>query len=190
MPTYTFAMRPRSFDPLHLDVEIFSKSEGRLSGDWPLTDLERLCASADPQVPVGPEERVTWRLEGERRSVRGKEPEVWLTLSAQAGLSMTCQRCLQPLPVALDVRNSLQFVDGEDAAAALDADGDDDVLALTRSLNAKVLVEDELLLALPLVPRHERCPEPLLPAAGPPEAQEPARQPFAALAGLKLRRDA
>jgi uncharacterized protein len=35
------------------------------------------------------------------------------------------------------------------------------VLALEPALDLKELVEDELLLALPLVPRHEVCPEPL-----------------------------
>ncbi len=50
---------------------------------------------------------------------------------------------------------------GEEAAAALDAESDDDVLALESSLDLHALVEDELLLALPLVPRHDECPEPL-----------------------------
>ena len=45
------------------------------------------------------------------------------------------------------------FVRGEDAAAELDAESDFDVLTLTRSLDLRELVEDELLLALPLVPR-------------------------------------
>lgn len=182
-------MRTRSFDPLHLDVEVFSKSGGQLAGEWALGELERLCASADPQVPVGPADRVAWSLAGEQRSVRGKEPETWLALTAQATVSMTCQRCLSPLPVALDVRHAVQFVSGEEEAAALDAEGDDDVLALTRSLNAKALVEDELLLALPLVPRHEFCPAPLTLAADE-SADGPARQPFAALAQWKARGDA
>ena len=44
-------------------------------------------------------------------------------------------------------------------------------LALPRHLDAKELIEDELLLALPLVPRHDQCPEPLgTPAEEPPLA--------------------
>jgi len=53
------------------------------------------------------------------------------------------------------------------------------------------LVEDELLLALPLVPMHARCPVPLVPTSdastSPDAAAEPARNPFAALAGYKRR---
>ena len=69
------------------------------------------------------------------------------------------------LPLGVDRR--LFFVAGEDAAAALDTESDDDVLALEPFLDLRGLVEDELLLALPLVPRHEVCPEPLPIEPGP-----------------------
>jgi uncharacterized protein len=74
---------------------------------------------------------------------------------------------------------------GRPAAAELDADHEDDVLALNRSLDLRSLVEDELLLALPLVPRHDVCPEPL-PLVDDDENAEPERaNPFAVLAALK-----
>jgi hypothetical protein len=79
-----------------------------------------------------------------------------------------------------------RFVAGEDAAAALDAESEDDVLALTPALDLRQLIEDELLLALPIVPRHDHCPEPLPRAfADPQGAASPAENPFAALAALK-----
>ncbi len=59
---------------------------------------------------------------------------------------------------ALEAERSIFFVEGEDAAAALDAESEDDVLALTPALDLEALIEDELLLALPLIPRHERLP--------------------------------
>ena len=76
---------------------------------------------------------------------------------------------------------------GEETAAELDADTEDDVLAMTRALDVQALLEDELLLSLPLVPRHLVCPDPLVvPPDGAPDvdtAEKP--QPFAALAALK-----
>ena len=84
----------------------------------------------------------------------------------------------------LEVERNYLFVHGEDAAAQLDADSEDDVLAITRALDLRELVEDELLLALPLVPRHEVCPEPL-PLADAPQAADDKPNPFAALAALK-----
>jgi len=88
------------------------------------------------------------------------------------------------MDVALRAERRIFFVDGEDAAAALDADSEDDVLALTPALDLLELVEDELLLALPLVPRHDVCPEPL-PRAFRDEAEFVEDHPFAALAALK-----
>jgi uncharacterized protein len=47
------------------------------------------------------------------------------------------------------------------------------------------LLEDELLLSLPLVPMHVDCPVPLPPAVADQPAEEGAPHPFAALAALK-----
>ena len=93
-------------------------------------------------------------------------------------------RCLQPVALDLEVLRPLRFVADETTAAALDADSDDDVLVASRNLDLHELVEDELLLALPLVPKHERCQRNLPMAVGD-VAAEPAPNPFAALAALK-----
>mgnify|MGYP003353005379 CR=1 FL=1 len=74
----------------------------------------------------------------------------------------------------------------EQQAAELDAELEDDVLSLERSIDLRELVEDELLLALPLVPRHAECPEPLpLPDDEAPADVPEQPRPFAALAALK-----
>ena len=60
------------------------------------------------------------------------------------------------------------------------------MLELQRWMNLRDLVEDELLLALPLVPRHDACPTPLpMPADDQPESEAPPAHPFAALAQLR-----
>jgi uncharacterized metal-binding protein YceD (DUF177 family) len=99
-------------------------------------------------------------------------------------------RCLSPSDFgfhnairAADRR--LRFVDGEDEAARLDEDSDDDVLALPASLDVPALIEDELILALPLVPRHEVCPQPLPMSAADEGAEDEAPHAFAALAHLR-----
>lgn len=178
-------MKTRGFDPRRLDVAAFARHGAELDGTWPLAALERLAASAHAESGPGDSDRVRWHCRGELRPVRGGAPQVWLHLDAATDLALECQRCLGPVPCALDAQRSFMFVDGEDAAAALDADCEDDVLALTRSLDLQGLVEDELLLSLPLVPRHAVCPQPLAaaPADGP--TDEAAPHPFAALAALK-----
>jgi uncharacterized protein len=133
---------------------------------------------------------VRWSAEGERRKLRAGGAQIWLHLRATTALPLECQRCLKAVAVRLEIERSFLFVHGEDAAAQLDAQCEDDVLALTRALDLRELVEDELLLALPLVPRHDTCPEPLrdgVETGEPPgAAEQPApASPFAALAALK-----
>lgn len=178
-------MKSRPADPRHLDVEAFAKDDGVLEGDWPLPALERLADAAHAEARPTEADRATWHAEGERRSVRGVEPQTWLHLRASARLALVCQRCLGPVDTQIESRRSFLFVAGEDVAAQLDADSEDDVMALTRSLDLRDLVEDELLLALPLVPRHELCPEPLPVPDDVHEAADERPNPFAALAALK-----
>lgn len=178
-------MKPRVRDPLRLDVEAFAKEAGRLEGRWPLAEFARLAESSHAETPPGPADEVSWQAEGELRPVRGGSPEVWLHLTAQANVMLECQRCLQPVAEALAAQRSFRFVPDEALAAEIDADSEEDVLVLTRALNLHELVEDELILSLPLVPRHEACPQPL---AAPVTSDEPLPEqphPFAALAALK-----
>ena len=177
-------MTVRGFDPLRLDVEAFAKDAAALEGRWPLRQFLRVAQAAHSDAPPAEGDVVAWHLRGERRQSRGSESQTWLHLEAQSRLSMQCQRCLCPVAVALDVRRSLMFVVGEDTAAQLDADSEHDVLAMSRALDVRGLVEDELVLALPLVPRHEACLVPL-PVSPPPQAELEEPSPFAALAALR-----
>lgn len=180
-------MKPREFDPARLDVAAMAEQGASLSGSWPLASLLRLAASTHAQAPPKASDTVTWSVRGERRPVAGAPAEIWLHLRAGACLELECQRCLGPVATALQIDRALRFVAGEDQAAALDSQSEDDVLALSRSLDLRDLAEDELLLELPLVPRHEVCPQPL------PLASESALidgemerpNPFAVLQALK-----
>jgi uncharacterized protein len=127
---------------------------------------------------------VQWSAEGERRRPLSVEPQTWLMLTVHATVRLECQRCLQPVAVPLSLKPAFRFVQGEDAAARLDAESEDDVLELTPSLDLRELVEDELLLALPIVPRHEQCPN-VLPMSHDAETPETSPGPFAALEALK-----
>jgi len=177
-------MKARSFDPHRLDVEAFARDAGELDGSWSLAELPRLRDAQMAESDAAPQ--VPWSVRGERVQERAGEGEIWLHLQASTTLQLQCQRCLQPVEVPMQLDRGVRIVRGEDEAAALDADIDDDVLALTRSLDLRELIEDELLLALPLVPHHDVCPQPLpLPEEAAFEDDEP--HPFAALAALKAK---
>ena len=178
----------RQHDPLRLEMIAFATEGGQLAGQWPGASLARLAESQTPPNDV-PLPKVTWSAHGEWLPAAGGEGAWWLSLSAQAPVWLTCQRCLQPFEVPLTFERRLRFVRGEAEAEALDAESEDDVLALSRSLDLRELIEDELLLALPIVPRHEVCPQPLPMAVGEEDLEEdvPERpHPFAALQALKL----
>jgi uncharacterized protein len=177
-------MTAREFDPFRLDVVAFAKEAGELAGRWPLALFDRIAESAVAGAPVTDADEVSWSVRGERRELRGGDAQTWLHVEAATHVSLECQRCLKPVDVALRIARNFLFVHGEDAAAQLDADSEDDVLAITRALDLRELIEDELLLGMPIVPRHEVCPEPLV-AAADDEVFEDKPNPFAALATIK-----
>lgn len=182
-------MNAKTWNPLRLDVQAFARAAEAIEGQWPVTELPRLAEVAAAEAPAEHWPAVRWQLDGEERPVRGGEPEVWLHLRVAAQASPTCQRCLKPVQLPLQVDARFRFVRDEATAAELDADSDEDVLVLSRSFDVREWVEDELLLALPIVPLHEPdCPEPL-PLAADEDTPEPAAaerpHPFAVLQSLK-----
>ena len=178
----------RAPDPRRLDVSAFAAAGGELRGDWEATQLRRL-RSATVESPADPNRGdVAWQARGERLALPGAGTLPSLLIEAETEVTLECQRCLQPMRGPLRARRRIFFVEGEDAAAALDAENDDDVLALVPALDLQALVEDELLLALPIVPRHEVCPEPLPRAFVEDEGTPiPEDSPFAVLSALKRR---
>jgi uncharacterized protein len=172
----------RTPDWRRLDVALAARNSLEAQGRWLLADFERLREG--DAVPAG---EVHWSVRVHQTARAGAAPEVRLRLAVRTEVERICQRCLQSVCLSLAVDRDFLFVADEDRAAALDADNDsEDVLELTRHLDLRALVEDELLLALPLVPRHEVCPQPLVApvSQGDAEASAPPH-PFAALARLR-----
>jgi uncharacterized protein len=178
-------MTQRPPDPRRLDVAAFAAAGASLEGDWPLAGMRRLQESVAARPEADPAAVVAWRAGGERTPPRGHAPQVWLHLAASAEVTMICQRCLGPMAVPLRVERRFGFVEGEAQAAALDAESDDDVLALDRSLDLHALVEDEVLLALPLVPRHADCSPPGTSADDAVAPEAAIEHPFAVLESLR-----
>lgn len=184
------------FNPLKLDVAAFARAQATLTGEWPLHELERVRAYVPAEVPNASLQPVHWEVRGELKAARGGAHEVWLHLSASVTLPMECQRCLRPVDEYVSVERAVRFVGDEKTAAELDSDSEDDVLVISRSFDLRWWVEDELILDMPLVPRHDVCPEPLPvvvdavvdpdPLAMDESATDSSKpNPFAALAALK-----
>jgi uncharacterized protein len=99
-----------------------------------------------------------------------------LRIEAAGTATMLCQRCLAPTALPIRVASELELAVSQ---AAIDATDDDvDRVVAGPAMDVQALVEDELILALPMVPRHDGC---VATAGGAPAAARAS--PFAALAG-------
>ncbi len=175
------------WNPKRLDVRAFALAGGHLSSSEEPGSFDRLQAERAPGTELGP---LTWHMQGEMRVQGAGKSVPWIHLQAETTLWVVCQRCLGPVQARLLVDRWYRFVADETTAEAEDEDSEEDVLALEPRPDMMLLVEDELLMALPLVPMHEVCPEPVVMGVadeGAPQGEDevPRKNPFAELARLK-----
>ena len=180
----------KPFDARCLDVARFALDSGELEGtarlaDFPRVAVEAAAEAVDMPVVIG------WQAQGKRCRDAGLADGIarpTLHLRVQARLPLVCQRCLHLVWVELAIDRDFLFVPDEAQAVRLDERAENDVLVSAGDFDLFGLIEDELLLALPLSPRHSRCPQGLRPPAqnagsGTQTSEQP--HPFAALAALK-----
>jgi uncharacterized protein len=175
----------KDFDPHRLDVRRFAEEGAELGATDPLPRYRRLLAETEGG---GAEREVRWSARGELLNPHHLQREIWLHLEAAADLPLTCQRCLAPVDVPLRANRSFRFVADEATAAAEDDEAEEDLLALSRSFDLVELVEDELLMEVPVAPRHAVCPEPVKMSATDAAfeaAQDHKEHPFSILGRLK-----
>lgn len=180
-----------SWNPDRFDVRAFTQAGATLEAQEPLDLFGRLRTELpDPAEAVA--RTVDWQVRGEQRpGQRGAPASIWLHLQARVLLPLTCQRCLAPVDTLMAVDRWFRFVADEATAAAEDEDCEEDVLALEPRPSLRELIEDELLMELPLLPMHDSCPQVLAAPAAPqggehhPTDETPRRHPFAELARLK-----
>src|SRR5262245_43338113 len=110
--------------------------------------MERLPRLAQLQ---GSTEGLEYHLRGGRAS-NGKP---CLRLSVRGSVKLLCQRCLDPIQVPVAVDAELQLA--ENAREISEADDEIDRVIASRNMEVAGLVEDEVILALPMVARHEGC---------------------------------
>ena len=156
-----------------------------LTGTGMLSKYERLAEEARG---LAPDSVLDWSARGQILSAATGEDQVWLHVTARVTVPLVCQRCMGPLDVALSLSPSFRFVATEEIALAQDEDAEEDVLVFSREFNLAALIEDELLMALPLIPRHEVCPTQVKLSVSDPGFEQAAVEktnPFSALAKLQ-----
>ena len=167
---------PATIDPIQL-----AERGARLTGTLPLKSMPRLAqtcldGSGDVFVDLSFE-----RGEGEKvLLMRG---------TLRTSLRVTCQRCLEDMD--LDVEASPWLMLMRPGSRRDRLDDEPDILVADKPVSLSALVEDELLLALPMVPTHElsECPAKVYVrkeiGGGRQEADGEKKNPFAVLDRLK-----
>ena len=175
---------PRKFEPLRLNLQAFAEDGQPWPGATDVQDLQRL---AQETQGLSGAHTVQWEARGELRPQAGADDQVWLHLSAHTQLPLTCQRCMGAVATPMVVNQWYRFVESEEIAMAEDDAAEEDLLVMSAQFDLLNLLEDELLMALPLVPMHDICPVTPLFSAGDPavEAAEVKPNPFAVLGQLK-----
>lgn len=172
---------PRTIDPLK-----FAEQQSSLVGELALDAMLRLSDTCGFKQTSGV---AKFLLGGgiDRQGFRYLKGEV------DADVKLQCQRCLQPMDYNVRVEFLLSPVHDEKEAEKLPVVYE--ALYLTQPELALLnIIEDEILLALPLVPKHpaKKCVGAFPPSRGqaravPKDAQDKSSHPFAKLEKFKKR---
>jgi uncharacterized protein len=157
-----------------IDSLEFARQHRVLSGRLELGQLPRL---ADGLFDA--KGNLDFAVSGEMKAKAGGE-EYSLALSIDGMLRLICQRCLGALEYPVRIRSCLILVQPD--APWPDETLEDDIgeaIEAGRELDLIPLLEEEILLSLPIAPRHATCTAPGNPAA------TGETSPFAKLAQLK-----
>lgn len=138
----------------------FTRDGKSLSGSVSPEALERLKG-----ILAGSDGFVEYSLQGGLR----RDGKPLIVLQMRSALSVCCQRCLGSMRVELESERRLVFVSANALPAVEDEEEDTDYLPLEEPIDPMLLVEEELLLSLPMAPRHEEqdCPAGAKGASGP-----------------------
>jgi uncharacterized protein len=130
------------------DLEALGGRQGELGGELELARLPRL-ASLLHSTAGSVRASLQFRQRGLGR--------LTATLDLATTVELACQRCLEPFAQPIAERVELAFVGPGEAGAAIPQDQDYEPIELDdgRLLPAR-LIEDELIVAIPLVPKHAR----------------------------------
>ncbi len=141
-----------------IDSLDFARKGMELRGEAPVSEMPRL-----QDLLFAPEGQVSYVLRG----LPAKDGKHLLELVLEGGCQLRCQRCLQSLPYAIKTVSLLMPVPGSELeglapeGGELEEDDGIDRIPADAHMDVLSLIEDEILLGLPLSPRHElgACPE-------------------------------
>lgn len=153
----------------------FAKQSLEIHGKIPLLCIPEFEKTL--YVAPSDDEFIAYSLKGES-DISGR---LGVRLHVNCEMQLTCQRCLEPLVYALATSHWFELVSAEEDIPEEDADDEKDYLVASNELDVEALVREEVLLSIPLAPKHPNgvCISPLDLSGG------RKGNPFKVLQGLK-----
>jgi len=148
LPSLTLPTEPKALGSVDLLVSQTYSGQGFLAlDDLPRVALEAATRSAD--------DGFEWTVRTFFDGVVGGEPRLKMNLSLKGQMHLICQRCMQPCLVEIEESRQFVFLANEALADAFPME-DDALEPLVMSSHFDLLgtIEDEILLSLPLIPKH------------------------------------
>jgi uncharacterized protein len=158
-----------------IDSFELARSGRRIEGEVAIARLPRLA-----EFVTTPQGTLRYEIDG----LIDDEGHPAADLHLDGRLQLTCQRCNAVLDFELNRTTRFRFVATEEELNSLPIEDDEvDAVVGSRNMSVHEWIEDEAILSLPLVPRHDECAAPLKSEDGPSAVAAP--NPFAVLLGLR-----
>jgi uncharacterized protein len=130
-----------------IDPLLLAKTGRHISGDLPLKDLPRL-AELSSDVSAG-------QVHIELQFSQDENQRCWMQGEVSGQLEVICQRCLEPMTQKLDSQiNALLVRQAGEVSGNDQESGTEETVIYTGNSTIAKLIEDDLLLAMPMFPKH------------------------------------
>ena len=144
-------MKPLTMNDLPINYLVinnleFAQAQQTLVGEIDALKCERL---AETLASNGAGAHISFKLIGSAKQLRN--PSLHLHIEAQ--LPVPCQRCLDEMLVHLNL--TFNYIICNALPTEIDENDDTDWLEAAPEMNLQELIEDELLLAMPISPMHD-----------------------------------
>mgnify|MGYP000928146132 FL=1 len=169
--------------PEHISLDKWADTGYEWAGEVQPRAFERLAATLAAE-----HEQAKTQLNA---SLYRRNNVLHLAFTLNGEVWLTCQRCLQPVAIDLSDDYNIALLEDDTQIRLINEEQDylllDEIIteqSPERLLPFKKLVEDEILLKIPMAPKHADCEMSVEQFGEIPEEEE-TENPFAALASLK-----
>ncbi|MBT5229459.1 MAG: hypothetical protein HOM11_04190 [Methylococcales bacterium] len=162
--------------PERINAKLFARTERGLNGQYAVQSFGRLN-----DIPQSAGEVVAFEVEFSF----APNGHIQVKGHVSGTLQLMCQRCMQPFDYSVKTEFLLAVIESEHLAESLPEQYEPYVVGDSEELQVQDLIEDELILALPIIPKHEHDCIAKFREKPPVEEPEERKNPFAVLETLK-----